>query len=74
MIVRMTMEVTLELPDGSASMDGTSGRGWVLPDGNWVKPFAMIELNDDRDLTYAEAGAMGCGIECVVTHAEIEGN
>ena len=29
MIANMTLEVTLTLPDGSASMDMTGGRGWV---------------------------------------------
>ncbi len=36
MIVQMTMEVTLILPDGSASLDGSNGRGWVLPNGDLV--------------------------------------
>jgi hypothetical protein len=41
MKVQMTMIVNLTLPDGSASMDGTGGRGWVLPDGNFVKVFQI---------------------------------
>ena len=48
MVVNMTMEVTLTLPDGSASMDTTGGRGWVLPNGDWVKVLTMLELNVDR--------------------------
>lgn len=71
MIVNMTLQVTLELPDGSASMDGTNGRGWVLPDGNWVKPFATLELNDERDLRYPEVMLMGMDVSDVVTDAEI---
>ena len=71
MIVNMTLQVTLELPDGSASMDDTHGRGWVLPDGNWVKLFAVLELNDERDLPYTEVMAMGMDISDIVTTAEI---
>jgi hypothetical protein len=72
MIVNMTLQVTLTLPDGSASMDGTHGRGWVLPNGQCVKPFAVYELNDERDLTYPEAMSLGLDIEDIVTEAEIE--
>lgn len=71
MIVNLTLQVTLILPDGSASIDGASGRGWVLPDGNFIKPFAVLELNDERDLTYAEAERMGVHIDDIVTEAEI---
>ena len=71
MIVNLTLEVTLELPDGSASMDDTHGRGWVLPDGNWIKPFAVLELNDERDLSYPEAMLLGMDVSDVVTRAEI---
>lgn len=73
MIVSLTLEVALELPDGSASIDGTHGRGWVLPDGNAVKVFAALELNEERDLTYSEAMALGCDIGDVVISAEIRG-
>ena len=71
MIVNMTLEVTLTLPDGSASMDGTGGRGWVLPSGNWVKPFAVLELNDEIDLIYTVGERMGVYIDDIVTQAEI---
>ena len=71
MIVNMTLEVTLELPDGSASIDMTGGRGWVLPDGNWVKPWVGLELNDERDLTHMEALEMGCNVSDMVTSVEI---
>lgn len=71
MIVNMTLEVTLTLPDGSASMDGSNGRGWVLPNGDWVKVFTMLELNDDRDLTYSEWTDMDCDVEEIVTSVEI---
>ena len=71
MIVNMTLEVTLTLPDGSASMDMTGGRGWVLPNGDWVKVSTMLELNDDRDLTYSEWTDMDCDVEEIVVSAEV---
>lgn len=71
MIVNMTLQVTLTLPDGSASLDGSNGRGWVLPNGDWVKVFTMLELNDDRDLTYSEWTDMDCDVEEFVVSAEI---
>lgn len=71
MIVNITMEVTLKLPDGSSSMDGSNGRGWVLPNGDWVKPFVVLEMNDDRDLTYLDALKMGMDVSDFVVSAEI---
>jgi hypothetical protein len=71
MNVQMTMIVNLTLPDGSASMDGTGGRGWVLPDGNFVKVFPVVELNDERDLTWVETEAMGIDADGSVLEVEI---
>lgn len=71
MKVQMTMIVNLTLPDGSASMDGTGGRGWVLPDGNFVKVFPIVELNDERDLTWVETEAMGIDADGSVLEVEI---
>lgn len=71
MIVNLTLQVTLTLPDGSASMDMSGGRGWVLPDGNFIKPWVTLEYNDERDLTRDELLAMGCDIFDMVTEAEI---
>ena len=71
MNVQLTMSVNLTLPDGSASMDGTGGRGWVLPDGSAIKIWAVTELNDKKDLTYAEALEMEIDVEDMVTEVEI---
>lgn len=71
MIVHMTMEITLNLPDGSASMDDTGGRGWVLPNGDFVKAFCVLEKNDTSDLTYDEAVKLGCDVTDIVTDVEI---
>ncbi len=71
MNVQLTMSVNLTLPDGSASMDGTGGRGWALPDGSAIKIWAVTELNDKKDLTYAEVLEMGIDVEDMVTEVEI---
>lgn len=70
MNVQLTMSVNLTLPDGSASIDGTGGRGWVLPDGSSIKLWAVTELNDEEDLTFVEALEMG--IEIVEMGIEVE--
>ena len=71
MKVQMTMIVNLTLPDGSASMDMTGGRGWVLPDGQVIKIWAVPELDDESDLSWQEAGALGVSVEDMVTSLEI---
>ena len=71
MIVTMTLQVTLTLPDGSASLDGSNGRGWVLPNGDWVKVFSTLERNDEEDLAYHQILGMRCDIDDFVTSAEI---
>lgn len=53
MIVNLTLSVTLEMPDGTVSVDGSGGRAWLLPDGGMVKPWAVLELNDERVLSEA---------------------
>jgi hypothetical protein len=71
MNVQLTMSINLTLPDGSASIDGTGGRGWVLPDGSTIKLWAVTELNDEEDLTFGEALEMGIDVEDMVTEVEI---
>ena len=71
MIVNLTLSVTLTLPDGSASLDGGGGRAWLLPNGDWVKPWITLELNDTRDLTFAEVQTMGMEIEEMVEAVDI---
>jgi hypothetical protein len=71
MVVNMTLEVTLTLPDGSASMDMAGGRGWVLPNGQVIKIWAVPELNEKVDLSWQEAGALGVSVVDMVTSLEI---
>ena len=63
MIVNLTLSVTLTLPDGSTSLDDGCGRAWLLPDGNWVKPWITMELNDERDLSFAELVVLEIDVE-----------
>ena len=71
MIVNLTLSVTLTLPEGSASIDGSDGRAWLLPDGDWIKPWITLELNDQRDLTHEEITALEIDIEEMVEAVEI---
>jgi hypothetical protein len=71
MIVELTMSVRLQLPEGSASMDMQGGRGWVLPGGEQIKVWACAELNDERDLSFAEGVALGVTVQDIITEAEI---
>ncbi len=72
MIVELTMSVTVSLPEGSASIDLTGGRGWVLPGGEQIKVWAVAELNGQKDLTWEEATALGIIIEDGITSVEIK--
>ena len=71
MQVHMTLEVTLTLPDGSASLDMSGGRGWVLPGGQVIKMWAVPELNEKLDLTWQEAADLGVSVEDMVTSVEV---
>lgn len=53
MEVEVTLRAIITLPEGSKRSE-TEHRGWVLPDGSVVKPFVVLELNDDHDMDYAE--------------------
>lgn len=71
MIVKMTLSVRLEMPDGTASVDGVGGRAWALPNGDIVKPWVVLALNDVRDLTFEETDAMGIDITSGVENVTI---
>jgi len=62
MIIKFTLSGTIEVPEGSR-LDDVSPRMILLPNGDHVKLFPVLELNDDRDLTWAESTAMGLDIE-----------
>lgn len=60
MEIRVKIEAVWTLPEGTIFPE--DGRGFTLPSGDWVKPFIVLELNDDEDLTYDLAAKMGMDI------------
>lgn len=61
MQMRITIEAVLTLPDGTKVPE--DGRAFTLPDGDWVKPFVVLEHNDWADLSFEQAQALGCDVE-----------
>ena len=61
MDIRITIEAVLTFPDGTIVPE--NGRGFTLPGGDWVKPFIVMEMNDDRDLTFKDTEALGVSVE-----------
>lgn len=66
MEIKVTIEAYITLPEGTVVPE--QGRAFTLPSGDWVKPFITLEMNDDRDLTYAQTEALG--IEVIETNIE----
>lgn len=60
MEIRITIETIVTFPEGTIVPE--EGRGFTLPGGDWVKPFVVLEMNDDRDLTFREALALGLDV------------
>lgn len=61
MDIKVTITATITVPDGS-KLESELGRQITLPSGDWVKPFIVLELNDERDLPWAEAVEIGCDV------------
>lgn len=60
MEIEVTIKAVLTLPEGTTVPE--EGRGFTLPNGDWVKPFIVLEMNDDRDLSFKEAGELGVDV------------
>lgn len=58
MIIEVTLTTRIILPEGTKPPEDM-GRQFTLPDGNWIKPFVTLEKNDDEDMTYDQAVALG---------------
>jgi hypothetical protein len=58
--LQLTMIVTVDVPDGTEIV---GARAFKLPDGDIVKVFAVLEMNDERDMTYTEAALRGLDYE-----------
>jgi hypothetical protein len=66
--LQLTMIVTVDVPDQTEIV---GARAFKLPDGDIVKVFAVLELNDERDMTYTEAAIKGLDYEeTVIIHLE----
>lgn len=63
MEITVTITAVITVPEGSVVGNEESPRAIVLPDGQWVKPFMVLELNDVSDLTHKETVALDCDIE-----------
>lgn len=61
--LQLTMVVTVDVPDQTEIV---GVRAFKLPDGDIVKVFAVMELNDERDLAWHEVNAKGMDIEDTV--------
>ena len=55
--VFMTLKAIVTLPEGSTIAE--RGRGIYLPNGDWLKPWVVLEHNDDGDLSYADLEKLG---------------
>lgn len=72
MLIRIEIEAYLHLPEGTQVPD--NGRAFMLPSGDWVKPFVVLEMNDGRDLSFKETEALGVSIEeANIQWFEVEG-
>ena len=60
MEIEVTIKAVLTLPEGTIVPE--EGRGFTLPNGDWVKPFIVLEMNDDRDLSFKETSALGVDV------------
>jgi hypothetical protein len=58
--MQLTMVVTVTVPE-QAEIVGA--RAFRLPSGDIVKVFSVLELNDERDMTWSEANSKGLDYE-----------
>jgi hypothetical protein len=54
---RFSVTEVIGAPEGTATLP--DGRGLQLPNGDIVKPWIVLELNEDRDLTGEEMDGLG---------------
>lgn len=58
--LQLTMTVTITVPEQTEIV---GSRAFKLPDGDIVKVFSVLELNDERDMTWSEAFTKGLDYE-----------
>ena len=52
MFIRVKLEALIELPEGTIIPE--EGRAFTLPNGDWVKPWVVLERNDDEDMDFGQ--------------------
>lgn len=64
MIVKVTVEATITFPEGTKwpSFGEIGSRAFTLPNGDIIKPWVALELNDLNDLTYTQVEELGIDI------------
>jgi len=77
MIIHYTVAGSIFVPDGSRldveyASKGESPRKIILPNGDFVKIFPIVELNDDRDLSYSESLNHGIDIGDSFVNLEVD--
>lgn len=68
MIVRVKLEALIELPEGTTIPE--EGRAFTLPNGDWVKPWVVLERNDDEDMDFGQL--VDAGIDVLEDNIEWE--
>lgn len=69
--VSITLKALLWLPEGSSKAD--RGRGFYLPNGDWLKPFVVLERNDETDTTAEDLEILGVYLEDCDFEYELDG-
>jgi hypothetical protein len=64
MMVKVTLEATLTFPEGTKwpSFGEIGSRAFTLPNGDTIKPWVALELNDSEDLKFTQLGELGIDI------------
>jgi hypothetical protein len=62
MDIEVTLRAIITVPDGSTIPDDEV-RMILLPNGGWVKPFIVLERNDNTDLDFADLVALGLDLD-----------
>lgn len=57
---RITVTETFGAPEGTTLLD--DARGLLLPTGEVIKPWIVLELNEDRDLSSADMDRLGLDV------------
>ena len=64
-MIKVTLEAMITLPEGTQwpSFGDIGSREFTLPNGDTVKPWVVMELNDTDALTWGEAAKLGIMID-----------